>query len=170
MTQQKRQRKRLKGLTLFKVQIGGREYWRVVVPQIGGQRWTKTFKDKREAEAFYSLQYDLHRNSGRKSFALADRQRQDASAAIEVLSPFGGVSLLDAARFYAQAHEAVNRSCTVAEAIKALLATKEADGRRHRYLLDLHTRLHRFSQDFGERTLASITGPEIGAWLRSLTL
>jgi hypothetical protein len=166
--QSKRARKRLKGLSLFKVQIGGHEYWRVVVPQVGGQRWTKTFKDKRQAEAFYECEHDLLKNSGRRSFALADRQRQDAQAAIEQLSPFSGVSLLDAARFYVAAHEAVNRSCTVAEAIKALLATKEADGRRHRYILDLRTRLKRFAEDFGERILASITGPEIGAWLRSL--
>ncbi len=47
------------------------------------------------------------------------------------------------------------------------MSAKEKDELRPRYLKDLRVRLNRFSQSFGERTVASISAGEINEWLRA---
>jgi integrase len=166
---QKRQKPKIRGLTIFPLKIKGVDSWRVVTPKTGGGRWVKTFRDEKKARGFYEQQYDLVRNAGLAGFSLSEHQRVDAQVALEILTPFG-VTLQQAAQFYALQHEAIVESQTVTEAIRKLLEAKEADCMSARYRKDLRNRLDRFAQEFGERKIASVIRPEIGDWLRNLNL
>jgi integrase len=160
---------RIRGLSLFPVKINSVDSWRVVCPTVNGQRQIKTFRDEKEARVFYEFQYNQLRNAGVAGFSLDERQRVDAHTALEILSPFG-VTLEEAAQYYAQSHEAVTESQTVWAAIQKLLAAKKADRMSARYLKDLRNRLDRFGACFGERKIASLSGAEIADWLRDLSL
>jgi type I site-specific restriction endonuclease len=89
------------------------------------------------------------------------------NAAARVLEPFEA-TLLEAAKFYAEHLSRVNKSETVAKVVKEILASKEHDNLRPRYLSDLRVRLNRFAESFGERKIASLTAGEIDGWLRGL--
>jgi integrase len=91
-------------------------------------------------------------------------------AALDILAPFCGVSLIDAAKYYASHHVTILGSKSVSEAITKLLKAKEANGMSPRYLKDLRVRLSRFAEDFGERKISDLGAPEIGDWLRALSL
>jgi integrase len=166
---QKRQKPKIRGLTIFPLKIKGVDSWRVVTPKTGGGRWVKTFRDEKKARGFYEQQYDLVRNAGVAGFSLSEHQRVDAKAALEILTPFGA-TLQQAAQFYALQHEATVESQTVTEATRKLLGAKKADGMSARYLKDLRNRLDRFAETFGERKIGELTAPEIAEWLRGLGL
>jgi integrase len=166
---QKKQRPKIRGLTIFPLKIKGVDSWRVVTPKTGGGRWVKTFRDEKKARGFYEQQYDLVRNAGVAGFSLSEHQRVDAKAALEILTPFGA-TLQQAAQFYALQHEATVESQTVTEATRKLLGAKKADGMSARYLKDLRNRLDRFAETFGERKIRELTAPEIAEWLRGLGL
>ena len=160
---------KIKGLSLFPVKINGVDSWRIATPMVNGQRRTKTFRSEREARTFYDAQYNQLKAAGTAGLGLSERQRVDSLAALEILAPFG-VTLEEAAQFYAQSHEAASESQTVTLAIQKLLAAKKADGKSARYLKDLRNRLDRFGSEFSERPIATITAPEISEWLRGLSL
>lgn len=103
--------------------------------------------------------------SARIPFAIPDEVRRDALAAARELDPFG-VTILEAAKFYSKHLRQMRTSQKVSEAVKECLAAKEQDELRARYLKDLRVRLTRFSQSFGERTIADLSAGEINAWLR----
>src|SRR6266404_5494745 len=166
---QKRQKPKIRGLTIFPLKIKGVDSWRVVTPKTGGGRWVKTFREEKKARGFYEQQYDLVRNAGVAGFSLSEHQRVDAKAALEILIPFGA-TLQQAAQFYALQHEATIESQTVSEATRKLLSAKKADGMSARYLKDLRNRLDRFAEIFGERKIGELTAPEIAEWLRGLGL
>jgi integrase len=156
-------------LNIFPVKINGADLWRVQTPMTDGKRWVKTFRSEKEARTFYDAQHNQLKIAGIAGLGLSERQRVDALAALEILGPFGA-TLEQAAQAYAQSHEAVSESQTVAIAIQRFLAVKKADGMSARYLKDLRNRLDRFGLEFGERAIVTITAPELGDWLRGLEL
>ena len=105
-----------------------------------------------------------------RAFEMSEEDRIDARQAYEILASFGDVTLTDAAQSYAEHHRRLTQSKTVQDAIADLLKTKEADGASFRYRKDLRNRLDRFAKTFGQRPIASISGPEVADWLRNLGL
>ncbi len=79
-----------------------------------------------------------------------------------------GTRLLDAVLDYAKRHPANAPKVTVAQAVAALLEDRENGKASVAYLAKLKSVLERFAGDF-TGTLASITGPTLGEWLRNLT-
>src|SRR5262249_6083436 len=145
-------------LRIVQVKIKGRLFWQVIAPAAAGKGWTRrTFKDRAQAKAhFEHLEIELL-NRGRVGLAFGGALRLDAAAAFEILAPFN-ISLSDAARSYAAAHERELKSETIANAISYFLQSKEFDGARPRYAGDLRIRLRRFSQDFDDnRKVASFS-------------
>ena len=63
-----------------------------------------------------------------------------------------------------------NRTVFVPIAVAELLKAKTNDGASRRHIEDMRSRLGQFARAFDERTLASVTGPEIDHWLRSLSV
>jgi integrase len=132
-------------------------------------RQRKTFKDYEEAKTAADQVRIAAKNSGKNAFAIPDRLRTDALTAAKELEPLGA-TILEAAKFYADHLRRVRTSEKVPRVVNELMAAKEQDNLRPRYLSDLKARLTRFGEAFGERPIASISAGEINAWLRSLAI
>ncbi len=132
-------------------------------------RQRKTYKDYEEAKTAADQARIAAKNSGKNAFAIPDRLRTDAFTAAKELEPLGA-TILEAAKFYADHLRRVRTSEKVPRVVDELMAAKEQDNLRPRYLSDLKARLTRFSEAFGERPIASISAGEINAWLRSLAV
>jgi integrase len=155
-----------------KVRIGGKLFWQV---ELGSEvhrdgkrsRFRKTFASHEEAETFASIKKIERKNRGTASIAMPERLRGEALEADRLLEPYG-ISILDLARQYVQRMEQHAKSETVRHAIPLFLQAKKSDGMRPRYLRDLHDRLRRFADSFGDRKLSDISAVEIDQWLRGL--
>jgi hypothetical protein len=96
-------------LSLTETSVKGETYWLVTVPKPGGGRRKKHFKDHREAERFYQETEKLLLDHGTTALAISDRLRIDALEAQRILEPYG-VTIPDAARFYANHVEAQKKA------------------------------------------------------------
>ncbi len=159
-----------------KVRIGGKIFWQVplgsrVEKRPDGQmiriRMRRTFRELAEAKTFAELKAIERANRGVAGVSMDEKLRSDALEAQKILAPYQ-VSVLEAAREYVKRKELITKSRTVQNAVTELLAAKQADHLRPRYLKDLRVRLTRFSESFKDRKLADITTGEIDSWLRSL--
>jgi len=160
-------------ITKAKVRRGKsiQRYWCVIVPKLGGGR-TRRFYDYtddglKEAETFLGVSKTQQINYGTAALTLSPAERAEYMECREKLKPYG-VTLRDAVAFYLPHLKARNRSCTVKELVKEVLAVKKADGSSERYLGDLRSRLTQFATTFEKRAVASITGPDVDKWLRAL--
>jgi len=162
----------------YKITIGGKVRWQVNLP--GTYRTTeegrrvrvrprRTFSSASQAQTFAKLKRVERENYGVSAVSMDEQLRGDTLAAQRILAPYG-ISVLEAAEYYVAHRERIEKSATVSDALKALLAAKQADNLRPRYLSDLRLRLARFSAAYGDRFLADIAPAEIEAWLRSLGL
>lgn len=158
-----------------KTYVKGEVYWQVNLPieykMVDGKRVRlqkrRTLKDREEAETIAEQARVQDKNDGRRSFAIPEDVRRDALAAVRLLEPFEGKTILDAVKFYADYLRQQTASEKVSIAVQEFLAARGKDELRPRYLKDLRVRLNKFSQSFGDRTIASISAGEIGAWLRA---
>jgi integrase len=162
----------------YKVRIGDSIRWQVnleseyrVRPE--GKRVRvrprRTFSSAEEARLFARLKRVERENHGTAGVSMDEKLRGDTLEAQRILAPFG-VTVLDAAKYYALQMRRLTESETVSTTVKALLEAKSTDNLRPRYLKDLRLRLSRFALSFGDRKLADIQPAEIDAWLRSLCL
>ena len=136
---------------------------------VNGTRARRFFKTKAEAETFVQQLRIKTENLGTRAAQVDPKLHYMAIEASELLAPYGK-SILDAASFYRGHLEVTARSCSVAELIASLLESKEADGKRYRYLKDLKNRLAHFQKQFGGRVVATITATECDDWLRAFRL
>jgi integrase len=157
-----------------KTYVNGEVYWQVNLPieykVVDGQcvriQKRRTLRDREEADTIAEQARIQSKNDGRKSFAIPDDLRRDALAAAKELEPFE-VTILEAAKFYSTHLRRQTASQKVSVAVEEFLAARGKDELRPRYLKDLRVRLNKFGQSFGDRTIASISAGEIGAWLRA---
>jgi integrase len=154
-------------LALTKTKVNGRRYYCVTTPKLGGGRNRRFFKDKVEAETFMQFAKVQQENHGTAALSIPDALRVEAIECCELLQPFG-VTLRDAAKFYAAHLKAVTGSRKVKDVVADLLAARSADGMSPRYLGDLRVRLGRFALSFGEEMIAGISAFRIDEWLRGL--
>ena len=108
-------------------------------------------------------------NLGQKAFELPDEAKLDAAKCLKRLSPYGK-TLSNAVDFYLEHLEITQKSCTVQELLEKFIEVKRSDGASKRYLLDLSSRIGRFTEDFGEKIISEITALQVGEWLRSLSV
>lgn len=154
-----------------KVKVKGEVYWQVHFPRTWDKEknaWVRrreTRKDHQDAEILAQQARIQAKNEGTNSFLIPDHLRREALAAADVLEPFGA-SIVDAANFYAKHLAQENKSEKVSVAVKEYIGGREKDPLSSRYLKDLRVRLNRFSQAFGDHTVAGMTAAEINTWLR----
>lgn len=154
-------------LALTKTKVNGQRYYCVTTPKLGGGRNRRFFKDKAEAETFMQFAKVQQENYGTAALSISDSLRVEAIECAGLLQPFG-VTLRDAAKFYAAHLKAITGSRKVSEVVADLLAARIADGMSARYLGDLRVRLGRFALSFGEEMIAGISASRIDKWLRGL--
>ncbi len=155
-----------------KTYVNGELFWQVNLPREWDkerQAWKqkrRTLRDHEEAKTVAEQARVQWKNSGKNAFAMSDQLRADAFAAVKVLEPFEGATILKAAEFYAKHLKQERTSEKVSVVVKEILAAKEQDNLRPRYLSDLRARLNRFGEIYGERTIAELNAGEINGWLR----
>jgi integrase len=162
-------RKKRRGKDRFeprKTYINGELYWQVNLPKSqDGRRKRRTFRDHKEAETAAEQARIQAKNYGTDAFSISPRLRTEAIQAEQTLKPFGA-SITEAVKFYAEHLRRETQSESVAHVVKEILASKEHDNLRPRYLTDLRARFNRFAETFGERKIASLSAGEIDGWLR----
>ena len=156
-------------LSIGKTRIGGKLFWQVTVPRMGGGRDRRTFKDRGAAQTFFDLAKVQRENFGTAALSMSDSLRVEAVECAALLRPFGK-TLRDAVTFYTAHLSTISSSKTVREVIAELLAARETDGVSYRYLSDLRQRLARFEVAYGDTMIASLSAKQIGDWLRALGL
>lgn len=87
--------------------------------------------------------------------------QRDALEAMRILPD--GVSLRDAAQFYADNH--VDATLTVLEAIEGFLSDKAAAGLRPRSISTLRFRMHAIAEGLGDRPLIEVSTEHLEEWL-----
>lgn len=167
-----RRKRKVDRLDPRKVTIGGKTFWQVDLGNMlkDGRpyRQRRTFASRDEALAFSRLKQIERENRGTLGISMPERLRADAIEADCLLQSYPGVSILDAVREYIQRRELITKSATVGDALASFLAAKRSDNMRPRYLQELHFRLGKFTESFGERKVAEILPAEIDNWLRDL--
>jgi integrase len=156
-----------------KTRVNGELYWQVnLLPKTdirdGHQvrvRQRRTFRNLKEAETCANQARIDAKNHGAAAFSISDQLRTEAIQAEQTLKPFGA-SITEAVKFYAEHLRRVTQSESVAHVVKEIMASKEHDNLRPRYLTDLRARFNRFAETFGERKIASLSAGEIDGWLR----
>jgi integrase len=156
-------------LKLTSVRVGGKRFWQVVSPKLGGGRHRRTFKDRIEAQTYFDLAKTQLQNFGTAAMSISDGLRHEAIRCAEKLRPFGK-TLTDATTALVAQLELIATSQMVTHCVNELLAAGETDKLSVRYLRDLKSRLGQFVERFGTRHIASITTAEIDDWLRTLTV
>ena len=121
-----------------------------------------------EAEAFAQAQRIKRKNEGDSAFDFSAALRIDATAAVEVLRPFNGVTLRESAQFYARHHLIANGAKTVREVVDELLESKKAAGLSEKYLHDLRIRLGIFASSYGTQKLIDIAASQVDAYVLGL--
>jgi integrase len=132
-----------------------------------GKRKRKFFEAKEPANSFAAFKNaELNRNGVEHAeFPTALRvMAQECSVQLQAF----GKTIADATKYFIAHLKASEKSCTAAQLVKELLATKEHDGASKRHVNDLRSRLGIFAEKFDGQMVATITTKEIDDWLRSL--
>jgi integrase len=128
------------------------------------------FKTRAEADAECLRQRTLLERHSREAVGLQQREMSDFITARNRLREYGK-TVNDATDYLINFLGNIRRcKITVAELAAEVIEAKKRDGKSAAYLADLRKRLSRFSQDFGDRPIASITIEELDKWLRDLPL
>ena len=133
----------------------------------GGKRIQKSFKTKAKATAWAIAKQQELAVLGKAAFDLGDSEKKMALDAFAKLRDhdFPLTSLLDAVSFYIQHHDPSKAQRTVQEAFDELVIAKQKANRRPNTIHDLHQRIGRFAQDFGDRLTHEVMTQEIEEWL-----
>ena len=164
------QQRKLAGVSISVQRCRSGKYVARVVIHSGGTRSTRSFVTMEEAKAFAQRQEIEAGNAGARAASdIGDNERRVLLHAKETLAPYGK-TLSDAVAHYVAHLKMSARSAPVAELAEALMEHKRTEGKSRRYLLDLTSRLGRFTRDFGTRPISSLTAEEINQWLTGLNL
>ncbi|MDF1660059.1 MAG: site-specific integrase [Verrucomicrobiales bacterium] len=81
-----------------------------------------------------------------------------------------GVDLREVIRIGVDHLERAQKSCTVSELATRVIHDRERAGQSDLYIADLRQRLDRFTKDFGNHAVATVTREQIADWLHALKL
>jgi len=159
-------RKRIRSLAPVQVNLKGRTRWKVELRDNGRQR--HFFETEQAALEFITKEQAKTRRLGERATAIPGSLHEDAIRAAEVLIPFAGVSLTDAALFYAKTEAQRKKSKTASAVAAELIANRKANHASTVHLKDLEGRLKKFCQTFGEHLVSDITTAALEKWTASL--
>jgi len=141
-------------------------------PGPGGKRLVKWFTNDTEALSWAKAKSEELGATGSDFAGIGEGERAAIAywrAMVARTAHNPPPPLLDVLRDIGTRWEASQKGATVAVAVEAYLAVKDADGAGKLHKLALKTRLAHFSRDFGERTLATISTAEISKWILGLS-
>jgi len=141
----------------------GPKSWMVDLGKVEGRRQRFFFETKVQAQRFLEAKLLERENLGIQALTLSHEARSEYLTVKAKLED-NGVSLLEAVDFYLS-HGVKCHPCTIAQVVAECLASKEAAGRRKRYLQELRCCLRSFSLGREESLCSSISAREVEAWL-----
>lgn len=157
-------------LSISKTRIGGKLFWQVTVPKLGGGRERRTFKERAAAQTFFDLAKVQQKNFGTAAMSISEALRVEAVECDRELQPFGK-TLRDATKFFLAHLRRQENSVPVAEAVAKFLAHhKSENDLSDRYFSDLRIRLTRFAETFGEQQIGAVAAGDISGWLDGLSV
>jgi integrase len=159
-------RKRIRSLAPIQVNLEGRTRWKVEQRENGRKR--HFFKTEQAALEFIAKEQTKARHLGERATSIPGSLHEDAIRAAEVLAPFAGVSLTDAANFYAKAEAQRKKSKTAQAVADELVANRTANHASTVHVKDLEGRLKKFCETFGEHLVSDITTSELEKWIVGL--
>lgn len=144
------------------------QHWAIDgLPRVNGKRERQFFRTKDDAERKLATIKKKLRKEGEKALLISDALRIEAIECSESLKPLN-VSLRVAVDFYIAHHKAAAQSCTVESAVTEYLKNQELKRRSERHIADLNYRLGVFNEEFGTRSIGTLSVHEVEAWLHGL--
>ncbi len=133
---------------------------------INGDRKTKGFKNKSDADLYAKQKFLERQNQGIKVFGIPEEIKLEAQRCIDRLKPHG-VTLTQAVDYYMQNAIRYEDAPTIKEITDQIIREKGKSGRRNATIKELQYRYGDFCQKFGDRKLASITLDELTEYFES---
>ena len=142
--------------------------WRVDWVE-GGKYKRKGFKTKVAAEEWKESRETELQEHGVQAANLTAAER---AAVVELRSALEevGLSVREALSIAIEQRRREQASCTVAELVERVISARELAGQSASHIRDLRSKLGRFQESFGARSVATITSDEIGTWIHGLEL
>ncbi len=142
--------------------------WRVDWVE-GGKYKRKGFKTKVAAEEWKDAREAELQEHGVQAANLTATER---AAVVELRSALEevGLSVREALSIAIAQRRREQSSCTMAELLERVVSARERAGQSASHIRDLRSKLGRFSEKFGVRSVATITADEIGSWIHGLAL
>ena len=160
-------RKRIRSVAPVQENLkGGRIRWKVEQRDNGRKR--RYFETEQAALEFIAKEQTKARHLGERATSIPGSLHEDAIRAAEVLAPFTGVSLTDAALFYTKAEAQRKKSKTAQSVADELVANRTANHASTVHVKDLEGRLKKFCETFGEHLVSDITTAELEKWIVGL--
>jgi integrase len=126
----------------------------------------KFFKTRVEADAEGRRQKTALERHGREAIALPAHELSDFIQARKTLADYGK-TVKEATDFLVDHLERIRRCKTTVSQLKdEVIEAKQKDGRSRAYLTSLTFWLRRFSQDFGDQSVAAITVEDLDNYFR----
>lgn len=160
-------RNRSRSMEPVQVNLQGRTRWKVEMPQ-GGRRQRKFFETEQAALEHIAKEQAKTRSLGERAAMIPGHLHEDAIRAAEILAPFAGVTLTDAANFFAKAEAQRNKSKTVKAVAAELIESRTANHASTRHISDLTSRLKTVNKTFGETLVCNVTTAAVDKWLSGL--
>jgi len=183
-------RQRSHALRIVRERLSGKYRFKISGYYVDGKRVRKYFETREAAETFIEAEQIRRENLGKRARHIDGALVEDALRASDILKPTP-YTVLDAARFVAQAHsklephsvridDAINdqaaaierrkRSVSVNQLVDEFIANRRAKGKSEIYIRDLTTRLRRFKALMGDTIIAEITSVDADNWIQSLNV
>lgn len=134
-----------------------------------GKRLRKFFRTKRDAENHARTLQESHQRYGELALRLTAEQQVEAAKAYDLLAPHK-LRLLDVIEGYLLRNCPKNGKITCQKLAAEVLTSKQANGKKPKYLKALRSAFSRFNETFGQRLAHEITPAEIESWLHALTV
>ncbi|MDB6108302.1 MAG: hypothetical protein JWR69_52 [Pedosphaera sp.] len=142
---------------------GGEVSFVVDLGLVNHKRERHAFKDKESAATFAEQKQAERKNEGTAALALSQETRADAAKAEKLLKPHG-VTLEEAAQYYAKHVIAYKNTPKLDQIIDQMVQEAEQNHRRDRTVLDLKNRCKVFAEDFPDTRLSEISFDQIKGW------
>ena len=131
--------------------------------KVNGKRKRLYFKSAPEAKTELDRLKIKARQQGEAGLNLSDALRAEAAEATRRLKPYGK-RIGDAVDFYLN-HLKAEESAATGKLAEDYLRRQERSKLSVKHLADLHSRLGRFAETFGERSVRTLSAAEIEEWL-----
>lgn len=128
---------------------------------VGGRRVRRQFRTESGAVEFGARAGRERREAGELGLGLSVRDRAEAAEARALL---GGVSLVEAARFWLDGHARPALPC-VSALVPVFVSEREAAGRRGATIHELRYRLRVLCRSFGDVCVDAVGGGDLARWL-----